>query len=764
MARRKSEIEIQYTATNADFNASIKDMNDEIKTLNKTFNLQKEQMGDSATEADKLAAKIENLRDKHIVAEQKVEKMREALENSERVMGKNSTEAKKWADRLLDAETAQAKLKNEIGRAEQKMADFNAEIKEMDDSKAPKNLLDDFKQMGEKSQDAFDNVGAMGGAFKGILTGGAIGGIISGVGDIAAGLGEVVTNAMEAQAQVAKIGFTTGLEGSDLEEITQSIKGVEIYGIDADEALQGVRTQIALNKDATKEQNDEFLRNAAVMSSAYSGIDFDELIRETNEIASALGTSDENALGLVNKLLVMGFPPGEIDIISEYGTQLAAAGYSAEEIAALFEAGLETETWNIDNLLDGVKEGRIRITEYANELPAKMQPLLDKAGLTAEEFQGLAKAVADGGPEGKLAFDTIADAVAGMTDKTAQAELGVQLYGSKWQDQGPLITTAISNANDKTVDLKDSTDALNEASTKYSESGAVKYAESMARLDEALLPVKIGLADMATNALVALDSALFDTGREVQQFETDISNYFSDLTQEQDKFNLHVVERANGSLVVFEKGTGRFRNLTEEQARAWNNAQNGMTANTDRSLTEIADLTDEKLSAAKRDTETNAQGISKAIDEKFGKAADDADDAVQDIKGSLNQIKKDAEALKWKIPKPTIPEFSLRGSLNLQTGTVPRIQTSWYANGGYVPSTTLIGMGESGAEGIVPLQGRHMMPFADAVAERISNTTNSTQIIINASLAGPQDYDELGRTIDRHLNQQSHEVKIVKGR
>lgn len=352
MARRKSEIEIQYTATNADFNASIKDMNDEIKTLNKTFNLQKEQMGDSATEADKLAAKIENLRDKHIVAEQKVEKMREALENSERVMGKNSTEAKKWADRLLDAETAQAKLKNEIGRAEQKMADFNAEINEMDDSKAPKNLLDDFKQMGEKSQDAFDNVGAMGGAFKGILTGGAIGGIISGVGDIAAGLGEVVTNAMEVQAQVAKIGFTTGLEGSDLEEITQSIKGVEIYGIDADEALQGVRTQIALNKDATKEQNDEFLRNAAVMSSAYSGIDFDELIRETNEISSALGTSDENALGLVNKLLVMGFPPGEIDIISEYGTQLAAAGYSAEEIAALFEAGLETETWNIDNLLD----------------------------------------------------------------------------------------------------------------------------------------------------------------------------------------------------------------------------------------------------------------------------------------------------------------------------------------------------------------------------------------------------------------------------
>ena len=31
MARRKSEIEIQYTATNADFNSSIKEMDAEVK-------------------------------------------------------------------------------------------------------------------------------------------------------------------------------------------------------------------------------------------------------------------------------------------------------------------------------------------------------------------------------------------------------------------------------------------------------------------------------------------------------------------------------------------------------------------------------------------------------------------------------------------------------------------------------------------------------------------------------------------------------------
>lgn len=79
-------------------------------------------------------------------------------------------------------------------------------------------------------------------------------------------------------------------------------------------------------------------------------------------------------------------------------------------------------------------------------------------------------------------------------------------------------------------------------------------------------------------------------------------------------------------------------------------------------------------------------------------------------------------------------------------------------------TTTLIGMGEAGAEGIVPLEGKHMMPFADAVAERITNTTNATVININAKLNGPQDYEELGRTIDRHLNNQSHEIRIKTGR
>ena len=62
----------------------------------------------------------------------------------------------------------------------------------------------------------------------------------------------------------------------------------------------------------------------------------------------------------------MGFPPEQLDIIAEYGGQLTRAGYTAEEVQAIM-AGVDTGTWNIDNLLDGLKEGRIS-AEFGNEV------------------------------------------------------------------------------------------------------------------------------------------------------------------------------------------------------------------------------------------------------------------------------------------------------------------------------------------------------------------------------------------------------------
>lgn len=52
---------------------------------------------------------------------------------------------------------------------------------------------------------------------------------------------------------------------------------------------------------------------------------------------------------------------------------------------------------------------------------------------------------------------------------------------------------------------------------------------------------------------------------------------------------------------------------------------------------------------------------------------------------------------------------------------------SWYAQGGIVDAPSLIGVGESGREAIVPLTEPNIAPFADAVADRL----NGSSIVIN---------------------------------
>lgn len=64
---------------------------------------------------------------------------------------------------------------------------------------------------------------------------------------------------------------------------------------------------------------------------------------------------------------------------------------------------------------------------------------------------------------------------------------------------------------------------------------------------------------------------------------------------------------------------------------------------------------------------------------------------------------------------------------------------SWYAQGGIVDAPSLIGVGESGREAIVPLTEPNIAPFADAVAERL----NGSNIVINGMTViadNPEDF------------------------
>ncbi|MBG9839820.1 MULTISPECIES: replication protein [Bacillus cereus group] len=311
-----------------------------------------------------------------------------------------------------------------------------------------------------------------------------------------AGIGKTIETALDTSKLKTKIDITFNVPEESKKSVEEAIRSVEAYGVDAGASLEGVRRQWALNKEVSDEANAAIAKGAAVISQAYEGIDYTELIQETYEIGNELGISQESALGMVDALLKMGFPPEQLDIIAEYGSQLTRAGFKAEEVQAIMEAGVETGSWNIDNLLDGLKEGRIKLAEFAQGADKALKEALDGSGIAAEQIEEWGAAVAKGGSEGSQAMVEVAKAIEGIDDPIKKNEVGVKLLATMYEDQGQNITNTLIGASQKTIDLQKNQDNLTESVKKWDASPAVEWQNAMNDLKMALEPVLLVIAQV----------------------------------------------------------------------------------------------------------------------------------------------------------------------------------------------------------------------------------------------------------------------------
>ncbi len=226
--------------------------------------------------------------------------------------------------------------------AEADIGKLQQALRSVDDGNSIQNIRNDLNQLSQEAEEASESVKGLGVELENVL-----GGIVAG-----GGIQEVIGQALDMSELKTKIDITFDVPESSKKSVEDAVRTVIAYGGDAEEALEGVRRQWALNKDASDAANTEIIKGAANIASSYSQIDFTELIQETNEIGSELNISNKEALGLVNSLLKIGFPPEQLDIIAEYGQQLRRVGYTAQEVQSIMASAASQKSWNIDNLLD----------------------------------------------------------------------------------------------------------------------------------------------------------------------------------------------------------------------------------------------------------------------------------------------------------------------------------------------------------------------------------------------------------------------------
>lgn len=118
-------------------------------------------------------------------------------------------------------------------------------------------------------------------------------------------------------------------------------------------------------------------------------------------------------------------------------------------------------------------------------------------------------------------------------------------------------------------------------------------------------------------------------------------------------------------------------------------------------------------------------GIKQAIESPMNSARDIVKGIIDTIKGFFNF------SISW--PHIPLPHFSISPAGwqvgDLLEGKIPTLGIEWYATGGVFNGASIIGVGEAGPEAVVPLRGRNMRPFAEAVAGNMqSDTQTATEI------------------------------------
>lgn len=377
-------------------------------------------------------------------------------------------------------------FRREIEYTEGSLKKLKQSLSKIDDGSNVDKLKKDMKELGDSTDEAEDKVGELRSGLSQLVIGAATG----------VGISEVIEDAFDTSSLNTKLSISMELDESSQQAVKEAINNITSYGVDAEAALEGVRRQWALNKDASAESNAEVVKGAAAIVASYGDVDFTELIQEANELSSNLGITDQEALALTYSLLKIGFPPDQLDIITEYGSQLARAGYSAEEIQAIMAAGVETGTWNIDVLLDGLKEGRIVMSEIAQGVGPELEELFAQIDISGKQLSDWGKAIAAGGTEGSVAMQELAKAVSDIDDATLQNQIGTTIWGTLWEENGTKITDTILGMNDNLKTAEQNQNNLNDAISKLDSDPMVQFQQAMADLKLALAPLLGVIADI----------------------------------------------------------------------------------------------------------------------------------------------------------------------------------------------------------------------------------------------------------------------------
>lgn len=805
----KNEAKIRFTAETGTFNSAIKKSNESMSQLRAELKLNETQMKSTGATVEGLEQKHQILTNQLEASEAKTQALAQKVDLAAQTFGENSTEVSKLRTQLLNAQTAEEKIRqaistcnseleqqrsaardageaqesladtissqqNDLNRLKSKYAELVAQHgKNSAEARSLANEIDslsgDLKEnqyamaRAEKAADELDNtMGDVGDSaqeagdgftvFKGMLADLASSGVqaaLGGIKDLVTGFLELSENTRETRTAFAKLEASFDAAGLEADYAYDTIYGLQGVLGDTDKATEAANL---MAKIATNEQDlDAYTRILTGTFALYGESIPTEGLME--------GISATAAMGEVQGVLADALEWQGINL-EDFNKKLGTMN-SEEERSALIK---ETLTELYGEAADAYRENNDTLIE-ANEAQLRYNEALASLGEKSEPITtGL-----------KNGFSNILHEVGALADSADFEAIGAAIESSLvyfGQEVLPEIVTGIQNF---ATGLKD-------AKTWAEENSAILIGFASV---VGIVAVAIGAYNVVNGIKAAMDAAQVTTvwglvAAHLAQAAAAMAaiapyilivaaiaaviaiivlcvKYWDEIVAAVKKC-VAAIGEALGSFVEW-LNSSVIQPMLSWFSDLWANIQ-GIYGNVKGWFTEKFNAAKEGVLNAWSSVVSKFQSIKDKVVSAFAnvraKISEPFEQARDAVKGVVDKIKGFFSGLKLELPKIKLPHFSISGSFSLSPPSVPKLSIDWYKDGGIFTKPTIFGtpyglkgVGEAGAEAVLPI---------DKLEGYVAGAIQKTMNVVNLGALANAIEDLANRPVEVKINDRAFAV------
>lgn len=251
-------------------------------------------------------------------------------------------------------------------------------------------------------------------------------GVVAGVGMALVGL---IKQGEELNVALRDLQGQTGATDAEMKGLEESL--ISIYKSNHGKNFKDIADSMALVKQATGATGQELekITKQALAVRETFGFDIRESIRTVDTLMRQFGVTSDEAFELIAQGQQKGLNKYDdmLDTFNEYSVYFKQLGFDAEGMFNILADGAANGVYNLDYLADAVKEFGIRVKDGSTTTADAFAGIGLNANQMAQEF-------AKGGDSAQAAFSKTMAGLAQIEDPVKRNQLGVQLFGTKFED------------------------------------------------------------------------------------------------------------------------------------------------------------------------------------------------------------------------------------------------------------------------------------------------------------------------------------------